>query len=187
MIPYVDALSREIADTAELLKKLNKRVRCVYIGGGTPTALTEELFEKVLNCATVHFKPYLEFTVEAGRPDTITERKLIAMKETGVGRISINPQSMNAETLKKIGRSHSPEEIRDCFSLARSIGFKTINVILHSVCAFLLHAMRNMPVYIQRKGCSCMPNVILHSFYVITILQGKHCKGMTHIMESGFG
>jgi len=130
MIPYVDALIKEIEDTSELLKSLNKRVRCLYIGGGTPTALTEELFDKMLKCATMHFKPYMEFTVEAGRPDTITERKLLAMKEAGVERISINPQSMNAETLKKIGRSHSPEEIEDCFNLARKIGFKTINADL---------------------------------------------------------
>ncbi len=130
MIPYVDALLMEIEDTADLLKRLNKRIRCIYIGGGTPTALTEELFEKVLKCTTMHFKPYLEFTVEAGRPDTITEGKLIAMKNAGVERISINPQSMNAETLKKIGRSHSPEEIEACFALARNIGFKTINADL---------------------------------------------------------
>lgn len=130
MIPYVYALLKEIEDTALLLKKLNKRIRCVYIGGGTPTALTEELFDKMLKCAIVHFKPELEFTVEAGRPDTITERKLLSMKEAGVERISINPQSMNAETLKKIGRSHSPEEIEECFELARKIGFKTINADL---------------------------------------------------------
>lgn len=130
MIPYVDALIKEIEDTSELLKSLNKRVRCLYIGGGTPTALTEELFDKMLKCATMHFKPYMEFTVEAGRPDTITERKLLAMKEAGAERISINPQSMNSETLKKIGRSHSPEEIEDCFNLARKIGFKTINADL---------------------------------------------------------
>lgn len=130
MIPYVDALLKEIEDTSLLLKKLNKRVRCVYIGGGTPTALSEELFDKMLKCATVHFNPYMEFTVEAGRPDTITEKKLISMKEAGVERISINPQSMNEATLKKIGRSHSPEEIEDCFKLARKIGFKTINADL---------------------------------------------------------
>lgn len=130
MIPYVDALLKEIEDTARLLKTLNKRVRCLYIGGGTPTALTEELFNKMLKCATMHFKPYMEFTVEAGRPDTITEKKFLLMKEAGVTRISINPQSMNAETLKKIGRSHSPEEIEECFALARKIGFKTINADL---------------------------------------------------------
>ena len=130
MIPYVDALVKEMADTAELLKSLNKRVRCLYIGGGTPTALTESLFEKMLKCAVTHFKPYMEFTVEAGRPDTITESKLLLMKEMGVDRISINPQSMNEATLKKIGRSHSPEEIEECFALARRIGFRTINADL---------------------------------------------------------
>jgi oxygen-independent coproporphyrinogen-3 oxidase len=130
MIPYVNALLKEMKDTALLLKELNKRVRCTYIGGGTPTALTEALFAQVLDCAYEHFKPEREFTVEAGRPDTITENKLLKMKQACVDRISINPQSMNEETLKKIGRSHSPEEIRDCFSLARSIGFKTINADL---------------------------------------------------------
>ena len=130
MIPYVKALKREIQETAELLKRLNKRIRCVYIGGGTPTALTEPLFEDMLRCANEHFKPELEFTVEAGRPDTITEAKLRVMKQVGVERISINPQSMNAETLKKIGRSHSPEEIEECFGLAREIGFKTVNADL---------------------------------------------------------
>ncbi len=130
MIPYVKALKREILDTAQLVKKLNKRIRCVYIGGGTPTALSESLFEEMIICASEHFKPAIEFTVEAGRPDTITEGKLRIMKKCGVERISINPQSMNEETLKKIGRSHSPEEIVKCFALARDIGFKTINADL---------------------------------------------------------
>ncbi len=130
MIPYVEALLKEMKDTARLIKSLNKKVRCTYIGGGTPTALTEELFAQMLECASVHFSPKIEFTVEAGRPDTITEGKLLKMKEAGVGRISINPQSMNEATLKKIGRSHSPEEIRECFLMARQIGFKTINADL---------------------------------------------------------
>ena len=127
MIPYVAALKREIAETSAYLKEKGRRIRCLYIGGGTPTALTEPLFEEMLECATMHFKPAVEFTVEAGRPDTITERKLRAMKNAGVNRISINPQSMNAETLKIVGRSHTPEEICDCFALARRIGFETIN------------------------------------------------------------
>lgn len=130
MKPYVAALKREIEETAELLKCLSRRVRCVYIGGGTPTALNEEMFADMLYSAKKHFNPYLEFTVEAGRPDTITENKLRVMKDCGVDRISINPQSMNDETLNKIGRSHSPEEIESCFSLAKSIGFKTVNTDL---------------------------------------------------------
>ncbi len=127
MVPYVDALLKEMDFTSDLLKRLNKRVRCVYIGGGTPTALTEDLFEKMMLGAKKNFKCEKEFTVEAGRPDTITRRKLEIMKGCGVDRISINPQSMNASTLEKIGRSHSPEEIEECFALAREIGFNTIN------------------------------------------------------------
>lgn len=130
MIPYVKALLKEIEDTADLIKSLNKRVRCLYIGGGTPTALTTPLFKDMLECASVHFKPELEFTVEAGRPDTITQEKLMVIKQAGADRISINPQSMNEITLKNIGRSHSPKEIIDCYKLARQIGFKTINADL---------------------------------------------------------
>ena len=130
MIPYVKALIKEIEDTALLIKALNKQVRCIYIGGGTPTALTTPLFKDMLECASMHFKPKMEFTVEAGRPDTITEEKLRLIKQAGADRISINPQSMNEQTLKKVGRSHSPQEIVDCYSLARQIGFKTINADL---------------------------------------------------------
>ena len=130
MIPYVKALIKEIEDTALLIKAMNKQVRCLYIGGGTPTALTTPLFKDMLECASMHFKPKMEFTVEAGRPDTITEEKLRLIKKAGADRISINPQSMNEATLKKVGRSHSPQEIIDCYSLARQIGFKTINADL---------------------------------------------------------
>ncbi len=127
MAPYIEALLTEIDQTAALLEKLNKQIRCLYIGGGTPTALTEALFEKMLRYVCRAFRPQREFTVEAGRPDTITENKLYVMKDCGVSRISINPQSMNAETLQKIGRSHLPEDIVRCFALAREIGFQTIN------------------------------------------------------------
>ncbi len=130
MIPYVKALIKEIEDTAKLVQSLNKQVRCLYIGGGTPTALTPALFKDMLECASMHFNPKMEFTVEAGRPDTITEEKLCLIKQAGADRISINPQSMNEQTLKKVGRSHSPKEIIDCYALARQIGFKTINADL---------------------------------------------------------
>ena len=127
MVPYVEALLREIEQTAAMLEEQKRQIRCLYIGGGTPTALTEELFEKMLRSACRVFRPQKEFTVEAGRPDTVTEHKLRVMKECGVSRISINPQSMNAQTLEKIGRSHSPEDIVRCFETARGIGFQTIN------------------------------------------------------------
>ncbi|MBE7091800.1 MAG: coproporphyrinogen dehydrogenase HemZ [Clostridiales bacterium] len=130
MIPYVKALIKEIEDTASLIKTLNKKVRCLYIGGGTPTALTTPLFKDMLQCTCMHFNPKMEFTVEAGRPDTIDEEKLRLIKKAGADRISINPQSMNENTLKKVGRSHSPKEIINCYKMARQIGFKTINADL---------------------------------------------------------
>ena len=130
MVPYVEAIKKEIELCAGLIKDLNKKVRCIYIGGGTPTALDEDLFEDFMLTVVKFFKAEREFTVEAGRPDTITRKKLEVMKKCGVDRISINPQSMNDETLKKIGRSHSAKEIEDCFALANEIGFKTINADL---------------------------------------------------------
>lgn len=130
MVPYVEAIKREVEFSAELIKRLGKRVRCIYIGGGTPTALDEDLFADFMHCLSENFKFEKEFTVEAGRPDTITENKLKVMHQCGVNRISINPQSMNNETLKKIGRSHSAEEIEKCFETAKRIGFQTINADL---------------------------------------------------------
>ncbi len=130
MEPYVKAIKKEITLCAQLIKDLDKKVRCIYVGGGTPTALDEDLFEEFLCAVVENFKAEREFTVEAGRPDTITRKKLEIMKKCGVDRISINPQSMNDETLKKIGRSHSAKEIEECFALANKIGFKTINTDL---------------------------------------------------------
>lgn len=130
MRPYVTALMREADGCVSLLRDMERSVRCLYIGGGTPTALTEGLFEEMLTGITARFAPAREYTVEAGRPDTITEAKLRMMKSCGVDRISINPQSMQEETLLRVGRSHTPDEIRACFLLARQIGFETINADL---------------------------------------------------------
>ena len=127
MVPYVEALLKEMEQTKAMLEEQKRQIRCLYIGGGTPTALTEALFEKMMRYAAKVFFPKKEFTVEAGRPDTVTETKLRIMKECGVSRISINPQSMNAQTLEKVGRHHSPADIVRCFALAREIGFQTIN------------------------------------------------------------
>lgn len=130
MEPYVEAIKKEMELCKELISTLGKKVRCIYVGGGTPTALDEDLFDEFLFSVAKHFKAEREFTVEAGRPDTITRKKLEVMKKYGVDRISINPQSMNDETLKKIGRSHSAKDIEECFALAREVGFRTINADL---------------------------------------------------------
>jgi oxygen-independent coproporphyrinogen-3 oxidase len=104
-------------------------VQTIYIGGGTPTSLDEVQLERLL-CKTEELfgSEALEFTCEAGRPDTITEGKLKAMKRHGVTRISINPQTMNDDTLERIGRAHNVEETVKSFEMARSLGFDNINM-----------------------------------------------------------
>ncbi len=126
--PYLDALFQEMAFTARLMKDRGLRLRAVYMGGGTPTALEEADFRRVMDAMAAHFPGALEYTVEAGRPDSITEGKLKAIKDAGVGRISINPQSMNEATLRHIGRDHTPAQTVEAYALARALGFGSINM-----------------------------------------------------------
>lgn len=130
--PYLEALFDEISETGERTSKDGLRPVTLYIGGGTPTTLTAEqlaaLAEKLKSC--FDFSSIREFTVEAGRPDTITREKLLALYENGVTRISINPQSMDGNVLRAIGRAHSPDDILAAFSEARAVGFKCINTDL---------------------------------------------------------
>ena len=128
LIPqYIDTLIKEIREVSNYLLSNKKRPRCVYIGGGTPTALDEYNLERLLNECLI-FDPSIEFTVEAGRPDTINKHKLQIIKNAGVDRISINPQTMHDSTLGLNGRKHSSDEIIKCFDLARSVVFNNINM-----------------------------------------------------------
>lgn len=128
--PFIAALLKEIEFTGELVKKHKMNIVSMYIGGGTPTILSAENLSTVINYCKDSFdlSNLKEFTVEAGRPDTIDDNKLKAMKNSGVTRISINPQSMNDTTLNTIGRKHTANDIRDTFHLARSFGFNNINM-----------------------------------------------------------
>ena len=132
MPEFVEKLLLEIDKTAELVKEAGFYVENIYIGGGTPTTLTAEYFEKIFKRLYEKFnlERVIEFTVEAGRPDTITEEKLQVLKEYAVNRISINPQSMNDVTLKKIGRSHNTDMIYKAYETAKKIGFDIINMDL---------------------------------------------------------
>lgn len=127
---YLEALFKEIDYAKGCLP--GRRLESIYIGGGTPTALSEEQLEQLLKKVreAFDFTEVKEFTVEAGRPDSITERKLRLLKEYGVGRISINPQTMQQRTLDVIGRSHTVEQIRETFSMARRLGHDNINMDL---------------------------------------------------------
>ena len=132
MPEFVDKLLLEIDKTAEITEKLGVYVENIYVGGGTPTTLSAKAFSRIFGRLKEKFdlSRLREFTVEAGRPDTITEEKLRTLKEFGVNRISINPQTMNDETLNKIGRSHSSSMIYDAYKTARDIGFDVINMDL---------------------------------------------------------
>lgn len=130
--PYTKLLCEEIKRTAEIANKLGLRLETVYFGGGTPTTLSAEQLDTVLRTVNKSFdmSTCREFTVEAGRPDTIDIAKLFALKENKVNRISINPQTVNDEVLKTIGRKHTAQQFFDAFELARKCGFDNINTDL---------------------------------------------------------
>lgn len=126
---YADALEKEAAAMASAAKSLNLNVKSVYIGGGTPPTLGESRLERLIESVQTSFDltPNTELTVEAGRPDATDYSMLKMLSRRGVNRICINPQTMNDETLKKIGRRHSSEDTKRTFLNAREIGFDNIN------------------------------------------------------------
>lgn len=127
---YTSKLIYEIEEISKLMK--GKKINTVYIGGGTPTAIPPNELEKIIQTIYNKFgaKDIKEFTVEAGRPDTITQEYLTMLNRNKINRISINPQTMNDETLKLIGRQHNSEDILRTYYLAKEIGFDIINMDL---------------------------------------------------------
>jgi len=127
---YLDALLKELDALAQMAE--GKRLNTIYIGGGTPTTLTAGQLDRLLSCIGLDFPRQflLEYTVEAGRPDSITKEKLKILKEHGVTRISINPQSMQQKTLDVIGRKHTVGEVCEAYYAARECGFDNINMDL---------------------------------------------------------
>ncbi len=130
--PYLDCLKKEIEYTSNILKELGIGVETIYIGGGTPTTLSDVQLDFLLNelCQNFDVSKLREFSVEAGRPDTITYEKLKALSHYPIDRISINPQTMNEKTLRKIGRNHSEKDIYDSLDIAAKCGFDNINMDL---------------------------------------------------------
>ena len=128
--PYTQALLHEIEASAQLIREANLRVRAAYIGGGTPTAIPCGDLEAILAAAQREFPGAAEWTVEAGRPDTIDREKLIMLRTHDVSRISVNPQTFNDETLARIGRMHTGEDTVRAYMLARELGFDDINMDL---------------------------------------------------------
>ncbi len=128
---YLPYLYRDIENGARLVRDGGYHVRATYLGGGTPTVLEAEELDALLSHFEAQYGTYgTECTVEAGRPDTITREKLEVLRRHGVERISINPQTMSDETLRRIGRAHTAAQIKDAFALARALGFSSINMDL---------------------------------------------------------
>ncbi len=127
---YLDALEKEIDYTAQ--KFYHKKLNSIYIGGGTPTTLNAKQLDRLLRKIKCSFdlKDCLEFTVEAGRPDSITRDKLEVIKKNGIQRISVNPQTMKQQTLDIIGRHHTVDQTIESFKLAREVGIENINMDL---------------------------------------------------------
>jgi len=130
--PYLEALLKEIAFTGKLLAESGKKVRSVYIGGGTPTTLSSNQLARLLDTLHSSFdlSRCLEFTVEGGRPDTLDAEKLRTIRQHGADRMSINPQSMEAAVLRACGRPHTGEDVVKAYRWAVDAGFEAINMDL---------------------------------------------------------
>ncbi|MDD6789625.1 MAG: coproporphyrinogen dehydrogenase HemZ [Lachnospira sp.] len=126
--PYIDALIREMRASADIMR--GKRLDTVYFGGGTPTALSSGQLDRLLTALEEIFPvgEALELTVEAGRPDSVTPQKMETLRRHNVTRVSVNPQTMNDDTLALIGRRHSADQVREAFHMARVAGFDNINM-----------------------------------------------------------
>ncbi len=127
---YLAVLVKELELVGEMLKNKGLRINAVYIGGGTPTVLNPQELAKLLDAIKkyVPLDKKLEYTVEAGRPDTINQEKLSILERCSVNRISINPQTMQDATLQRIGRGHTVEDVYKCYELARKNGNWIINM-----------------------------------------------------------
>ncbi len=154
--PYIDTLCKEITSTLQFARNNGIVIKNVYFGGGTPTSLDTVSLSRILDCVTVDAE---EYTVEAGRPDTIDREKLDVLLQHGVNRISVNPQSFNDCTLQKVGRKHSVQEMYDKYGLARQYPFvinadliaglpeETVDMFAHSVDSLIKLRPDNITVH----------------------------------------
>ena len=129
---YIDKLLDDLDETFAVIKRLGIGISTIYIGGGTPTTLSAKQLTRIFKKIKEHIDPQdlMEFTLEAGRPDTITAEKLSVAKKYGVTRVSVNPQTLNEDVLREIGRKHTVEEFYQAYALAKKSGIKDINVDL---------------------------------------------------------
>ena len=132
MPEYISALCRELEIIGRIVRETDTKIDTIYFGGGTPTSVSAQELRTIMEAVEKNFDldKVREYSVEAGRPDTITEEKLHVIKELGAERISVNPQTLNDDVLKVIGRKHTGADAVKAFELARKIGFRNINTDL---------------------------------------------------------
>ena len=132
MTPYLEALTAEVEAAGRMVRETGLRVKSFYMGGGTPTTLSARQMDALLTAVNKAFdlSGCVEYCIEAGRPDTIDREKLQVLLDHGADRISVNPQSLEPEVLRAIGRQHSPEDIEKAMTLATSMGFPHVNMDL---------------------------------------------------------
>lgn len=178
LIPeYVTLLIREIEYVAPIVQKLGLRLETVYFGGGTPTAISSKQLEQIICAVEQHFdlSHLREYTVEAGRPDTITMQKLEMLKRKGVTRISINPQTMNDAVLEQIGRRHTTAQTIEAFQMARQAGHRNINMDL--IAGLTGDSLESFCKTVDQVIDLAPENITLHTLSVKRSSQlGQHAK-----------
>ena len=180
--PYFQLLLKEIEYTAKIAAECKLRLETVYVGGGTPTTLSPgQLKTLILKVREVFdMSACREFTIEAGRPDTINEEKLAAILEGGVDRISINPQTFNDDILKIIGRKHTSEDTVKAFALARSLGFKHIN--MDFIAGLPTEKVDSFTASID-KACDMLPESI--TVHTLALKRSSRLSALCASVETG--
>lgn len=163
---YLDAMLIDLEDTFDTIKRLGMRLTTIYIGGGTPTTLSAHQLRRLLSKISEHVDTgsLLEFTLEAGRPDTITREKLEVAKEYGVSRVSVNPQTLNDDILREIGRRHTVDDFFKAYALAKEVGFRDINVDL--IAGLPGDDFQNFSETVDRIIELAPTNITVHTFCV---------------------
>ena len=163
---YLEALLRDFDRTVDTIRRLGRKISTIYIGGGTPTTLSESQLERLLSHISerVDVSTLEEYTLEAGRPDTITAAKLAVAKNHGVSRISVNPQTLSDDILREIGRRHSVEDFCKAYKIAKDSGIRDINVDL--IAGLPGDDFKNFSSTLEQVVALAPTNITVHTFCV---------------------
>ncbi|MEG0230185.1 MAG: coproporphyrinogen dehydrogenase HemZ, partial [Oscillospiraceae bacterium] len=180
---YINNLIKELEFTAQNINKTSKIIHTIYVGGGTPTSISDDQLLKLVKKIKELFLKNLniEYTFEAGRADSITKKKLEILKEYGVNRISINPQTFNDTVLKKIKRNHTSKEVVDTFEIARNVGFNNVN--MDFIAGLEDETFQSFQQSLI-KGCSLNPeNITIHTLAIKKSAQLKQTSKVNDILS----